>query len=161
MSASMIKTGPCRWAKDMARLVAVEVFPSPICALVTSRVWGGRGAVESKTEVRRLRNDSAMGEEGRFRTAKPTPFGPAALKARPRGHLLSPVPVGFGRDNRQGRSVDEPFRFFRGAHRAVQSFLHEGQGDPKNQTDHQARRQIAPPVRADRARRGWSAGSIT
>src|SRR5208337_1195624 len=81
-SASTIKTGPPLWAKDIARLQAVEVFPSPTCALVTSKVCGGRGAVESKTEVRRLRNASASGEDGRLRTANPTPFGPAVLRAR-------------------------------------------------------------------------------
>ena len=157
MSASIIRTGPCRCANDMARLVAVDVFPSPIWALVTSRVWGGRGAVESKTEVRRLRKDSAMGDEGRVKHSHAHAFWPAERLGvgGVRGQLLPPRRVGFRGDHGQGRSVHEAFRLFGGPHRAVKSFLHKGQGNAQNQPEHQSGREIARAIGADGSSRGW------
>ena len=93
----MSNTGSPRWAKDTARLQAVEVFPSPTWALVTNKLCGGRGAVDSKTEVRRLRKDSANGEDGRLRTSSPTGFAATLVIEPDRGNdfrLYPSVPAG-------------------------------------------------------------------
>ena len=55
MSASMITTLAPVWAKLIAVLTAVVVFPSPGRLDVTSKDFGARPAVESKTDVRRCR----------------------------------------------------------------------------------------------------------
>ena len=63
-SASISRVGSPLWARAIARLREVTVFPSPAVELVINNTWGGCGAVESTTEVRRVRKDSATGEEG-------------------------------------------------------------------------------------------------
>jgi len=57
-SASTSKTLWPSCASEMARLQATVVLPSAGCVLVTKRELGGLSGVESKTEVRRLRNAS-------------------------------------------------------------------------------------------------------
>ena len=62
ISASTITTLAPVWAKLSAVFTAVVVFPSPGRLDVTSNALGARPAVESKTEVRRWRYDSASGD---------------------------------------------------------------------------------------------------
>src|SRR2546427_3026890 len=62
MSPSISSTRWPSWASEMARLMETVVFPSLGCELLTSKVRGGRSAVESRTEVRKLRNDSASAD---------------------------------------------------------------------------------------------------
>src|SRR6267378_828486 len=57
-SASTSKTLWPSCANEIAKLEATVVFPSAGWVLVTRRELGGRSGVESKTEVRRLRNAS-------------------------------------------------------------------------------------------------------
>src|SRR6266700_5151383 len=62
-SASTSRTLWPSCASEIARLQATVVLPSAGCVLVTSSEPGGRSGVESKTEVRRLRNASTRSEE--------------------------------------------------------------------------------------------------
>ena len=62
MSPSISSTRWPSWASEMARLMETVVFPSLGCELLTSKVRGGRSAVESRTEVRKLRNASASAD---------------------------------------------------------------------------------------------------
>ena len=45
------------------------LFPSLAVALVINNTCGGRGAVESTTEVRRVLKDSASADDGCFKSA--------------------------------------------------------------------------------------------
>src|SRR5664280_3067286 len=57
-------TSPFRWAKDCAKLRAVAVLPSPVCALVTRITLGGLVARDSKIDVRSARYASARTDCG-------------------------------------------------------------------------------------------------
>ena len=59
MSASTIRTLASVWARLVAMLIAVVVFPSPGKLEVTSKVFGARPALDKSTEVRNWRYDSA------------------------------------------------------------------------------------------------------
>src|SRR6266576_7167551 len=68
-SASMIRVLSPLWASAIAKLRAVVLFPSLAVALVINNTCGGRGAVESTTEVRRVLKDSDGADDGCFKSA--------------------------------------------------------------------------------------------
>src|ERR1700680_1372861 len=62
MSPSIINTRFPNCAREIAKLLHIVVFPSEGSALTKTTDRGGRAALESRTDVRRLRNASERAE---------------------------------------------------------------------------------------------------
>ena len=125
------------------------VFPSPAVELVINNTWGGCGAVESTTEVRRVRKDSATAEEGWLKSANPCVAAELAVVSRKRWSWPPKRITGEG-DDRQCRSVSQSLRLVDALDGSVHGFSYKGERQTENQSHHQADEDITKLLRTNR-----------